>query len=125
NMGSNADVPAIRKMTEQFAAVPTLDAIVRNPASAAALSAEDRGALIVQAAAVLAALGGAMTTVRDEDESDALLKVPEVAPLLNLSEDYMYRHAREFPFFVEPPNGARAVRFSKRGLDRYIEERQK
>ena len=37
--------------------VPTLDAIARDPAKAAALPAEDRGALIVRAAAVLAALG--------------------------------------------------------------------
>ncbi len=104
---------------------PSLDDLARDPARAAAVRAEDRGALIVRAAAVLAALGGTMTTARHDGEPDTLLTVAEVAPQLGLSTDYMYRHAREFPFFVESPNGARAVRFSAHGLARYIEDRQK
>ena len=105
--------------------VPTLDAIARDPAKAAALPAEDRGALIVRAAAVLAALGATMTTARDDDEPDTLLTVAATAQRLGLSTDYLYRHARDFPFFVQPLNGARVVRFSARGVARYIEEQRK
>jgi len=104
---------------------PTLDAIARDPAKAAALRVEDRGALIVQVAAVLAALGATMATAPDADVPDTLLTVQQVAPRLGLSIDYMYRHARDFPFFVESPNDARAVRFSARGLARYIEQKQR
>jgi hypothetical protein len=43
---------------------------------------------------------------------------------LGLSKDYLYRHARQFPFLVQP-NGARAIRFSARGVARYIEEQRK
>jgi hypothetical protein len=126
NVGSNADVPVIRKMTEPLlAAVPTLDAIARDPAKAAALPAEDRGALIVQAAAVLAALGAAMTIKAPDDaEPDTLLTVDQAASRLRLSKDYLYRHAREFPFLVQP-NAARAIRFSARGIARYIEEQRR
>jgi Helix-turn-helix domain len=104
---------------------PSLDALVRNPGSAAALSAEDRGALIVQAAAVLAALGAAMTIKAPGDvEPDTLLTVDQAASRLRLSKDYLYRHAREFPFLVQP-NAARAIRFSARGIARYIEEQRR
>jgi excisionase family DNA binding protein len=111
-------------MREPLAAVPTLDAIARDPAKAAALPAEDRGALIVQAAAVLAALGATMTAARGDGEPDTLLTVDQAASRLGLSKDYLYRHARQFPFLVQP-NGARAIRFSARGVARYIEERRK
>ena len=66
--------------------VPTLDAIARDPAKAAALPAEDRGALIVRAAAVLAALGATMTTARDDDEPDTLLTVAATAQRLEHGE---------------------------------------
>jgi hypothetical protein len=102
----------------------TLDAIARDPALAAALSARDRGALIVQAAAVLAALGATIRTAREDDEPDTLLTVEQAASRLALSPDYLYRHARQFPFLVRP-NGARAIRFSAHGVARYIEEQRK
>ena len=55
---------------------------------------------------------------------DRLLTVREASHRLRLTEDYLYRHARSFPFFVQP-NGARAVRFSERGLERYLRQQQR
>jgi hypothetical protein len=100
----------------------TLDDVCRDPAHAAALSIEERSALIVQAAAVLAALGGTLAMVRDDDEPDRLLSVAEASSRLSMSTDYLYKHGRELPFFVAPPNGARAIRFSARGIARYLAE---
>src|SRR5205823_3479802 len=112
------------KPQQSLAAVLSLDAIALDPAKAAALPVEARGSLIVQAAAVLAALGASMAAVRQEHgEPDTLLTVKEAAPLLKMSRDYLYRHARQFPFFVRP-NGARAVRFSAHGIERYLRQQQ-
>jgi predicted DNA-binding transcriptional regulator AlpA len=102
----------------------TLDQIARDPAKAAGLSAEQRGPLLVQAAAVLAALGAAMARHEEHDGPDRLLTVKEAAPRVSMSEDYLYRHYRELPFWIPAPNGARAVRFSERGIERYLRQQQ-
>lgn len=52
---------------------------------------------------------------------DRLLTAEEVAQRLNVSIDYVYRHAREFPFMLRE---GRAVRFSQLGLERYLKQRQ-
>jgi hypothetical protein len=44
-----------------------------------------------------------------------------VADRLHCSTDYVYRHAKQFPFMVRE---GRHVRFSERGLERYIQQRQ-
>jgi hypothetical protein len=102
---------------------PTLDAIARDPSRAGMLSAEARSALILQAAAVLAALGVGMIPQNEDTAPDRLLTVADVAARLHLSRDYVYRHARSFSFFVQP-NGSRAIRFSERGLARYLRQQQ-
>lgn len=104
-------------------ALPTLDQIAADPAKAAALPVEVRGSLIVRAAAVLAALGAAMAAHEQDAGPDRLLTVKEAAERLKLSEDYLYRHARGLPFFVQP-NGGRAIRFSERGIERYLRQQQ-
>jgi excisionase family DNA binding protein len=101
--------------------IPSLDAIAADPAMAAVLPVEARGALIVQAAAVLAALGAGMLH-EPEGRPDQLLTVEEASERLRLSKDYLYRHARRLPFFVE--TGARAVRFSEHGIERYLRQHQ-
>lgn len=52
---------------------------------------------------------------------DSLLTVQEAAERLGVSPDYLYRHARKFPFTVRL--GPRQLRFSSGGIDRYIRNR--
>jgi excisionase family DNA binding protein len=60
---------------------------------------------------------------RQEDaERDCLLTAKEAAERLALTVDYLYRHAEKLPFTVRP--GAGQVRFSARGIERYIQARQ-
>jgi excisionase family DNA binding protein len=54
-------------------------------------------------------------------QQDQLLTAEEVADRLHCSTDYVYRHAKRFPFMVRE---GRNVRFSERGLERYIQQRQ-
>lgn len=53
---------------------------------------------------------------------DTLLDAKEAARRLGTSVDYLYRHAPELPFTVRP--GGRRLRFSARGIERYIRLRQ-
>ena len=52
---------------------------------------------------------------------DELVNEREAARRLGLSLDYIYRHARQLPFTVRV---GRQLRFSARGIARYIERRQ-
>jgi predicted DNA-binding transcriptional regulator AlpA len=52
---------------------------------------------------------------------DRLLSAKEVAQRLATSARYVYAHRRSFPFTKELPGGA--IRFSERGLTRWIERR--
>lgn len=54
---------------------------------------------------------------------DQLLTVEEVAKKLGVPRDWIYRRTRKLPFTVRL--GPRHVRFSLRGLERYIRQRQK
>jgi predicted DNA-binding transcriptional regulator AlpA len=54
-------------------------------------------------------------------EPDRLLAAKEVAQRLATSPRYVYAHRRSFPFTKELPGGA--VRFSERGLMRWMERR--
>jgi len=56
-----------------------------------------------------------------EPRPDRLLNVAEVADRLHLSRDYVYRHARKFPFICKDKTG-RALRFSSAGLDSYLKK---
>ena len=55
------------------------------------------------------------------EEEDRLLEVEEAAKRLAVSTDTLYRRARSLPFTVRVGN---SVRFSLRGLSRFIETRQ-
>lgn len=103
--------------------VPTLDTLSRDLSQAASLSTNVRAGLIAQAAAVVAALGAGLADQGGDSPPDRLITVKEASSRLGLTEDYLYRHARDFPFFVQP-NGARAVRFSERGIERYLRQQQ-
>lgn len=100
----------------------TLDDIACDPAKAAGLSVEQRGSLLVRAAAVLASLGAAMARHEEHDGPDRLLTVKQASERLQISGDYLYRHARTLPYFVPQPD-VRAIRFSERAIERYLRER--
>lgn len=53
--------------------------------------------------------------------ADELVNAREAARRLGLSVDYLYRFSRRLPFVVRI---GRRVRFSSRGIERYIERRQ-
>ena len=52
-------------------------------------------------------------------QPDELLDVQEAAERLGVSADYLYRHAKEFPFAQRM---GRNLRFSSQGIDRYIQK---
>jgi excisionase family DNA binding protein len=58
---------------------------------------------------------------QEPSRTDALLTAEDVAKRLNCSKDYIYRHAKQYPFMIRE---GRHVRFSQLGLDRYIKQRQ-
>lgn len=55
-------------------------------------------------------------------EGDQLLGVEEAARRLGVSTDWLYRNAAKLPFAVRL--GPRQLRFSSRGIERYIHQRQ-
>jgi excisionase family DNA binding protein len=50
-----------------------------------------------------------------------LLDIKEASKVLNLSEDYLYRHWNELPFAFTI---GKQIRFSMQGMMKHIEERQ-
>ncbi len=57
-----------------------------------------------------------------EPEEDVLLDVDKAAQRLSTSKDWLYRHADKLPFTIRL--GARQLRFSVKGIERYIRQRQ-
>ena len=53
---------------------------------------------------------------------DKLLTIGEAAAVLKTSEDWLYRHWKTLPFAVLL--SPRQLRFSLKGLEQYIEEKQ-
>ena len=55
-------------------------------------------------------------------QEDRLLTVAEASEKLSMTPDYLYRHADTLPFTVRI--GAKQLRFSLKGIERYIAKRQ-
>jgi hypothetical protein len=110
-----------------LATIPTLDELAKHPDRAAGLPAPVLQGLLCQLTTVQATLLGCLLlagtpTLKAEDvEPDRLLDVGAAAQRLRTTKDWLYRHARELPFTVR--NG-RQLRFSGRGIARYIRERE-
>lgn len=105
--------------------MPSLDEIADNPSGVASLPPQLARMLTLRCAVVLAALAGVEPPAESVPEGvateDRLLDVREAAQRLGTSADYLYRHGRTLPFTVRV--GSR-LRFSSRGIDRYIRVRQ-
>lgn len=107
--------------------IPSLDQLVADPARAHDLLPEAARDLLVQVVGLQTVLlARALSTPaggngQPEGQEDRLLTVEEAARKLGLSRDYIYRHAKTFSFTVRL--GSR-LRFSERGIERYIRQRQ-
>lgn len=53
---------------------------------------------------------------------DRLLTVKQAAEMLGMKETYLYGNAKKFPFTVRPT--PRRLRFSSKGIQRYIQQRK-
>jgi excisionase family DNA binding protein len=97
----------------------TLGAILAEPARVADAPIEALAALLVQLAAVQAAIAARLAAgLHRDDGPDRLLTVKQAAPALGMSEDWLYRNADRLPFTRR--TGPRTVRFSEKALKRYL-----
>jgi excisionase family DNA binding protein len=108
-----------------LAALPSLDQLANDPAKASTLPPEVAVALLAKIATLnavllVSALAQASTHAAPP-EGDRLLTPAEAAKRLATTVDWLYRHARKLPFTVR---SGRHVRFSSKGIERYIRERQ-
>ena len=111
-----------------LAPIPKLDELAETPAKAKDLPPDVRQALAFRALAVLNALNvaaladGASSNAQAEHagNGDRLLTAKEAGGKLGRSEDAVYRRADEFPFTVRD---GRQVRFSEKGIEKYIRQR--
>jgi hypothetical protein len=97
----------------------SLDALARDPGRARGLSADERGSLIVQAAAVLAALGAGLTRAVETpqpDPVDRLLTAEEASTISGLTVRQL--KTRKLPF--RRRIGHRTLLFSERGLRAWL-----
>jgi hypothetical protein len=106
--------------------VPTLDALAAHPEMVAELRVELAEALLARCHTLEGALFARLLAARTNggpvaSEEDRLLAAADAAERLATTEDWLYRHARELPFTVR---SGRQLRFSSRGIERYIREKQ-
>lgn len=107
--------------------VPTLDQLLQDPARARDLSPDAARDLLARLAGLYPLLlAQALNLPTGENggapvEGDRLLTVEEAARKLSMSEDWCYRQAKRLPFAVRI---GRQLRFSERGVERYIRQRQ-
>src|SRR6266542_5929585 len=98
--------------------VPSLDVLAADPGRAVMLSCQERGRLIVQAAAVLAALGAGLALPAEQTQpepSDRLLTPEQAAQRTGLTVKEL--KTRKLPF--KRKLGHRRTRYSGRGLERW------
>jgi len=104
--------------------LPTLDELAADPERASALPRATIQALLHRCVGVQTVLLGALTTSepsKPDGELDRLLDVATAAERLSVSKDWLYHHAPQLPFTVRQ---GRLLRFSSRGIARYIQSRQ-
>ena len=80
-------------------------------------------AVLAQLLALQARIVARMATAATggDEGPDRLLTVKQAAPILGMSEDWLYRNADRLPFTRR--TGRRTLRFSERGLTRYLADR--
>lgn len=109
--------------------IPTLADLALEPARASEVPPAEIPAFLTQIGAVQAALAAqllrAFALERAEDDArrvDRLLTVNEAATRLAVTKYWLYTHSGTLPFTVRM--GDRSVRFSEKGIERYLRQRQ-
>jgi predicted DNA-binding transcriptional regulator AlpA len=102
-----------------------------DPAAVTTMPAEHLPALLLDIASIQSRLAAASSAISARllaeaaatsgNASEALLNVREAAIRLNVSVDWLYRHAKRLPFTRRV--GSRAVRFDPAGLVRWLAHR--
>lgn len=100
--------------------------LLQDPQRVAEIPEQEIPTLLLQVAGLLTTLsarsGIPANGKANPAEADQLLTVEEAAPKLSVSKDWLYRHANKLPFTVRL--GHRQLRFSARGITKYIRQRQ-
>jgi excisionase family DNA binding protein len=97
--------------------------LVENPGKVASVPPTRIPALLSQLSAVQSAMAARLVAAdRGEPTStdDTLLTVDQAAERLGVSKDWLFRRSRTLPFVVRL---GRHLRFSNRGIDRYLRSR--
>jgi excisionase family DNA binding protein len=98
--------------------------LVRDVSQVEQMDNSDIPAFLTLLSAVQASMAARlMATTHDganNEADDALLTVQQAAERLGVSEDWLYRRTRTLPFVVRV---GRHVRFSSRGIERFIRNR--
>jgi excisionase family DNA binding protein len=115
-------------MNPTAAEIGRLGDLLGDPRLVEAMPPEVARALLLQLAPLTEALRlralSPPASVNGQPEApaeDRLLTVEEAAQKLGLSRDWCYRQAKRLPFAVRI---GRQLRFSERGIERYIRQRQ-
>lgn len=109
--------------TEQPDDSVDLASLVEDPGRVAAVPPARIPALLSQLSAVQSAMAARLISAdRDNAESgeDTLLTVEQAAQRLGVSKDWLFRRSRTLPFVVRL---GRHLKFSSRGIDRYLRSR--
>ena len=101
-----------------------LATLVDDPGRVAVVPTERIPALLSQLSALQSVMAARLVSATDLDESattqDTLLTVAQAAERLGVSKDWLFRRSRTLPFVVRL---GRHLRFSNRGIDRYLRNR--
>jgi hypothetical protein len=103
----------------KLADVPTIDALMADPARIKVLTGPVAQHLLIQVTAILPALVVQALSVStfEKSKEDRLLQIAEAAAILQRTEDWLYRHADELPFTIRE---GRCLRFSSNAIQAYI-----
>ncbi len=101
-----------------------LDALLADPAKAAGLPPEERQRLVAACAALTLALVAVPSPNGDRPGDDAMLTAAETAKRTGMSRRWLYQKARagDLPFARRV--SAHGVRFSARGIARWLAARK-
>jgi excisionase family DNA binding protein len=102
---------------------PDLVELVKDPSRLSELNPEHIPALLTQLSAMQASMAARLVATNDgakHDSEETLLTVDEAAQRLGVSPDWLYRRTNALPFVVRV---GRHVRFSAKGIERYIRNR--
>ena len=122
-LGQTAGRIGAAMATEHVTEPVDLAALVEDPTRVATVPPGRIPALLSQLSALQGAMAARLISAdRDETVSteDTLLTVDQAAERLGVSTDWLFRRSRTLPFIVRL---GRHLRFSNRGIDRYLRNR--